>query len=78
MKMVVDSPYFPLAISNLELFCDVKIMLSMVCLTLMLTTINSLVKFAQLHNIFVCDFVAKMKISKMLLQVVCGACYGFQ
>jgi hypothetical protein len=34
----------------------------MVCLTLMLWTINSLVKFAQLHNIFVFHVVAKMKI----------------
>jgi hypothetical protein len=61
MKMVMDSPNVPLVALNLELFCDVKIMFLM-CLMLMLEIVNSLVKFAQLHNVFVCDFVVVMKI----------------
>ncbi len=62
MKMVMDSPNVPLVASNFELVCDVKIMLFLMCLMLMLEIINFLVKFAQLHNVFVCDFVVVMKI----------------
>jgi hypothetical protein len=60
MKMVMDSPNVPLVASNFDLVCDVKILLFLMCLKL--ESINSLVKFAQLHNVFVCDFVVVMKI----------------
>ncbi len=46
MKMALDSPTIALATSNLELFCDVEILLSLVCLVPMLEVVNLLVKFA--------------------------------
>ncbi len=65
MKMALDSPTNTLVGSNLKLFCDVEIMLSLVCLVClvpMLKIVDALVKFAQLHDIFVCDFMVVMKI----------------
>ncbi len=62
MKMALDSLTIALTISNLELFYDVEILLSLVCLVPMLEIFYALVKFAQLCDIFVCDFVATMKI----------------
>jgi hypothetical protein len=46
MKMALDSLTITLAISNLELFYDVKILLSLVCLVPMLEIFYALVKFA--------------------------------
>jgi hypothetical protein len=46
MKMALDSPTIALVGSNLKLFCDVEIMLSLLCLVPMLKTINALVKFS--------------------------------
>jgi hypothetical protein len=55
MKMALDSPTITLVASNLELICDVEILLSLVCLVIILEIVNVLVEFAQLHDIFVCD-----------------------
>lgn len=55
MKMALDSPTIALATSNLELICDMESLLSLVCLVPMLEIVNVLVKFAQLHDIFVCN-----------------------
>jgi hypothetical protein len=46
MKMALDSLTIALAISNLELFYDVKILLSLVCLVPMLEIFYASVKFA--------------------------------
>jgi hypothetical protein len=62
MKMALDTLTITLVASNLELLYDVEILLSLVCLVPMLEFFNALVKFAQLCDIFVCDFVATMKI----------------
>lgn len=46
MKTALDSPTIALVASNLELLCDVEILLSLVCLVPMLEVVNLLVKFA--------------------------------
>jgi hypothetical protein len=62
MKMVVHSPTIMLVASNLDLFCDVEILQSLVCFVPMLESMNALMKFAQLCDVFICDFVAMVKI----------------
>ncbi len=52
----------PLVASNLDVVCDAKIILSLVCFIPMLEITNFLVKFAQFHNVFVYDLVVVMKI----------------
>jgi hypothetical protein len=44
MKMALDSLTIALVVSNLELFYDVEILLSLVCLVPMLEILNALVK----------------------------------
>jgi hypothetical protein len=56
MKMALDGPTMAY-----DLLGDVEILLSLVCFIPMLENVNSLVKFVQFHNVFVCDFVATMK-----------------
>jgi hypothetical protein len=72
MKMALDAPTM-----GYDLLCDVEILLSLVCFIPMLEIVNSLVKFAQLHNVFVCDFVAVMKICQVNFQKL-YIYFGFQ
>jgi hypothetical protein len=50
MKMALDFPTIALAASNLELNCDVEILLSLVCFVPMLEIVKVLMKFAQLRD----------------------------
>jgi hypothetical protein len=72
MKM---APYAPTM--GYDLLCDVEILLSLVCFIPMLEIVNSLVKFAQLHNVFVCEFVVAMKICQINFQKL-YIYFGFQ
>ncbi len=47
--------------SNLELLCDIKVFLGLACIIPMLECVQSLSKFAQAHDVFICDFVATLK-----------------
>ncbi len=70
MKMAIDFLTISLDASNLELVRDVEISLLLVCLVLMLEMVNVLMKFFQLHAIFVYDFVATMKICQNDLHII--------
>ncbi len=52
----------PLVTSNLDVVCDAELILSLVCFIPTLEITNSLVKFAQFHNVFVYDLVVVLKI----------------
>jgi hypothetical protein len=52
----------PLVASNLNMICDAKIILSLVCFIPMLEITKLLVKFAQFHNVFVYDLVVVVEI----------------
>jgi predicted glycosyltransferase involved in capsule biosynthesis len=47
--------------SSLELFCDVEVFLGLTCIIPMLELVQSLSKFAQNQDIFICDFVTIVK-----------------
>jgi hypothetical protein len=47
---------------NLDLFCDLHMLMGMFCLLPLLESMNVLIKFAQGKDIFICDFVAIVKI----------------
>ncbi len=40
-----------------EFLCDAKVVLSFMCIMPMLEVVHDLIKFAQNHDTFVCDFV---------------------
>jgi hypothetical protein len=66
--MAKDSPSIMYAKVNFELFYDVNLFIFLSCLVpYMLKIVCALIKFAQNINVFVCDYVAIVKIYKSQL-----------
>ncbi len=47
--------------ANLELLCNIEVFLGLTCIIPMLECVQSLSKFAQTHDAFICDFVVVLK-----------------
>jgi hypothetical protein len=47
---------------NLDLLCDLHMLLGLSCLLPLLEAMNALIKFAQRKDVFICNFVATIKI----------------
>jgi hypothetical protein len=61
--MALDAPTIPSTKFNLSLFIDVEtLLLSLNAMMVLLEAIHSLIKFTQLKDVFVCDFITTMKI----------------
>jgi hypothetical protein len=61
--MALYAPTIPSTKSNLSLFIDVEtLLLSLNAMMVLLEAIHSLIKFTQLKDVFVCDFITTMKI----------------
>jgi hypothetical protein len=56
---------------NLDLFCDLHMLMGMFCLLPLLESVNAIIKFAQRRDIFICDFVAIVKIYQTNLYKWC-------
>ena len=50
---------------NLDLFCDVGTLFVLPCLLPLLESVNSLMKFTQARDVFICDYVAVVKICQV-------------
>jgi hypothetical protein len=61
-KMAEDNPSLMVAKVNFELLYNANLLISLSYLLLMLKTIHALIKFAQKGDVFVCDYVAAIKI----------------
>jgi len=61
MKMSHDSVSIAQARFNLDLFCDLHMLLGLSCLLPLLEVMNALIKFAQGRDVFIYDFVAVVK-----------------
>jgi hypothetical protein len=61
-KMVEDNPFLMVAMDYFELLCDVNLLVFLSCLLPMLEIIHPLIKFVQKWDVFVCDYVATIKI----------------
>jgi hypothetical protein len=62
MKMALDAPTIPSTKSNLYLLTNVETLLGLNVVMYLLEAIHSLIKFTQLKDVFVCDFITTMKI----------------
>jgi hypothetical protein len=62
MKMELDATIIPSTKSFFFWLIDVETLLGLNTMMLMLTTIHSLIKFAQLRDVFVYDFLTTVKI----------------
>jgi hypothetical protein len=61
VKMHDDLGTIEVARPTLEFLCDAEVVLGLMCIRPTLEVINDLIKFAQNHDTFVCDFVGAMK-----------------
>jgi len=48
--------------TNFEYFCDIEMIMGLVCIMPMLKAFHALIKFAQACDTFVCDFVTNVKL----------------
>jgi hypothetical protein len=62
VKMALDSPTNQQVMLIYEHFCDLHILLGLVCILHLLKSMHALIKFAQSRNVFVCDLVATIKV----------------
>jgi hypothetical protein len=62
LKMHLDSQSLATAKANLNLLCEIELLLGLACILPMLEALNYLVKFSQQRACFVCDMVAAVKL----------------
>jgi hypothetical protein len=62
MKMTYDAPTTEKEKANCDLFYDVQILLGFVHILPLLQSVHNLIKFSQLQNVFICDFMVATKV----------------
>ncbi len=62
MKMILDAPKIDFAKSNLCLLTNVETFMGLDVIMPLLKIVHFLIKFAQLHDMFMCDFIAIVQI----------------
>jgi hypothetical protein len=79
MKMALDATTITSAKSNLCLLTNVEMLLGLNVVMPLLEAMHSLIKFAQLQDVFVCDFIAIIKICEGdVYQMYCDIYSFFQ
>jgi hypothetical protein len=79
MKMVVDSAIVALAITNLDQIYDGQVMFGLAYILPLLIVVHFVIKFAQLQDVFVCDFIATISLYKTnLCQMYCAKSSKFK
>jgi hypothetical protein len=58
----------------LSLLCNIHLVLGLACVLMLIETMQSLLKFAQMRNIFICDFIVVMNV----YMLYCDAMSSFQ
>jgi hypothetical protein len=64
MKMAIDAPTTPSTKFNLFLLINVETLFGLNVMMPMLEAIHSLIKFAQLRNVFVCNLITTSKVGE--------------
>jgi hypothetical protein len=62
LKMHMDAPSLATAKANLNLLCEIELLLGLTCILPMLEALTYLMKFSQQTTCFVCDMVAAIKL----------------
>ncbi len=75
VKMHVKSPINDIASKNLNVLCDVELILGLPCLLPLLKCVHKLIKIAQDYDVFVCDIVEVVKLAQLELYGM--YCYSF-
>jgi hypothetical protein len=61
-KMHVDASRNNTTTENLNLICDLELILVLHAVLPFLNSMHTLIKLAQSHNVFVCDFIDMVKV----------------
>ncbi len=69
VKMSQDNVLVVQTRFNLDLFCDLHMLLGLFCLLPLLEVVNALIKYVQGRDVFICDFVATIKICQTNLSI---------
>ncbi len=56
-KIHINAPKSELAQENLDLLCDLELVLGLPCILPMLEVVHTLIKYAQRQNYFICEFM---------------------
>jgi hypothetical protein len=62
LKMHLDALSLASAKANLNLLCEIELLLGLACILPMLEALNYFIKFSQQTSCFVCDMVAAVKL----------------
>jgi hypothetical protein len=57
-----DSPNIDVANNNLHAFLDIDTILGLTCVLFLLECVNSLIKFAKSHDVYMVDYIEALKI----------------
>jgi hypothetical protein len=72
VNMHTDAPKSKHVWENLDLLCDLKLILCLPCILPMLEMVHTLIKYAQRREVFICGFIDAMKSVKAeLRQLLC-------
>jgi hypothetical protein len=66
--MHIDAPKSKLAWENLDLLCDLKLVLDLPCILPTLEMVHTLIKYVQRRDVFICEFIDAMKSNEAELQ----------
>jgi hypothetical protein len=67
VKMHFDLHKSKFACDNLELFCDLELILDLQCVMMTLEVVHSLIKYAQCWDVFIMDFLNIVNFTKVEL-----------
>jgi hypothetical protein len=70
VNMSQDNVLIVQARFNLDLFCDLHMLLGLFCLLPLLEAVNFLIKYVQRRDVFIYDFVAIIKICQTNLYMI--------
>ncbi len=71
MRITLYAPTIAFTKSNLCLLTHVKMFLRLNVIMPILEVVHSLIKFSQLRDVFVCDFITTMKICELGVYIKC-------
>jgi hypothetical protein len=67
IKMYMDASKSKHVRNNLDLLCDLELVLGLPCILPMLEVVHTLIKYAQRWDVFICEFLDIMKLAEVEL-----------
>jgi hypothetical protein len=73
--MQAESPKSDTTSKNLNVLCDMELILGLPCLLPLFECVHKLIKIAQGQDVFVCDLVEAIKLAQLELYVILSFFY---